>query len=119
MQKRCDRFHLGTVQCFYAAEQPRFELNAVRHAALDALDMRESAVVRDIGRLAGPRGNGTEARNDDKLVANRAARKRLAVGEQGIQPADVVLAERRCGIDEMQKPAAYSDDGGIDCLKLG
>ncbi len=65
---------------------PAARCHLISHAAFDAHDRRKAAVLRDVGRLRRPRGNGPRTRDDDEQLAtvdgNGIAR---AISEQALE----------------------------------
>lgn len=104
-------------QRLLAAEQARLQRDREFDAALDATHLREAAVLRDVGRLAGPRRNRAEARQHDEGLGRALLGRRLerrAVVHQRVDAGAVVGRQRLGRIDEVQELAAHRDDVGVD-----
>ncbi len=118
MQECGNRLQLVVGQLLRTAQQAGFDLHAIRHATLDALDMRHAAVMGDIGRLAGPWRNRAETRNHDKFVAIGRCREWLAISQHCIEARHVVVAGLHRSLDEVQIAPGDTGNCRIDLLKL-
>ncbi|SPU80533.1 Uncharacterised protein [Burkholderia multivorans] len=117
MQRGRDRGARVVGQRLLAAEQARLQRDRELDAALDAAHVREAAVLRDVGRLAGPRRHRAEARQHDEGLERPFLGRRLerrAVVHQRIDARAVVGRQRFGRVDEMQVLAAHRDDVGVD-----
>ncbi len=85
----------------------------IHHAALDALHIRQPAMLRDIGSLGGPRRDRADARHHQQALAfsriDRLAR-RPAQPQHPVQQAGLRLAQR-CTVQRAEIPVARSGDG--------
>jgi hypothetical protein len=97
------------------AEQPSLRRHAEQRAALDAQHGRQPGVARDVGRLAGPRRNRAQARNDEELrgAGPRLARL-LAVGQQRGEARVFVVFERTRDMDEVNEATLDRLSAGRD-----
>ncbi len=119
MQQRSDFGGRRVVQRLRLAQQAGLALHVIRNAALDPVDLRHAAVVRDVGRLAGPRRDRAEARDHDELLAVGRSFERLAIGEHGSQAFALGVAEFGWAVNEMAEAAGDARDRRLDGLQLG
>ena len=92
----------------YAENHSVFGDQAQMHAALDALDALHRAIVKNIGRLGGPRRNGALARGDEKAAL---AVKVVLGREQSEGALGGLVVERAFGFDEID----FDGVNGGDC----
>ncbi|CCJ76360.1 conserved hypothetical protein [Cronobacter muytjensii 530] len=75
----------------------RVGVNVVRHAALQAFNLTEPAVVGDICRFRGPGRDGAGTRRDQQQASGRSmARKARPIFQQALK-ARVLFGIQRCG----------------------
>ena len=100
----------GGDRCTLRRGQGRVGCDVVRHAALDAGDLAQSADVRDVRRLRRPRRHRAEARQDQQQLALGRVRVRGGpVAQQGLDDSVVGVRQRGRDVDEMQVAGV---DGG-------
>ncbi|MNN15348.1 hypothetical protein D3C81_1284500 [compost metagenome] len=110
--------HVG-VQRLAAAQQALLADHGDLDATLDAVHVRQPAVMRDVRGLAGPWRDRAETRNHHEAVALGLGRERRAVGQQRGNARLVFGGERRVGVDKMQKLAMHRFNIGIDLFERG
>ncbi|EHP40252.1 hypothetical protein OR16_26678 [Cupriavidus basilensis OR16] len=114
--------HRGTgagIQRLAPAQQALLADHGDLDAALDSVHVLEAAVMRDVGRLAGPRRDGAEARDHHKAITVGLCLERRAIGQQRGDAGAVVLRQRHVGVDKMQELAVHRFDVGVDLLEGG
>ncbi|CPO39864.1 Uncharacterised protein [Bordetella pertussis] len=121
------RQHVGVERL--GAQQAAFGRQRVTHAALDAAHGVQATIVRDIGRLAGPRRHRPQARNDQQLqalgrrlggrraVVQQLRQTRLLFGRQGAVGMDEMLVargdigNRQAGLLQLRQQALAAESG--------
>ncbi|MNR15574.1 hypothetical protein D3C85_1321160 [compost metagenome] len=112
------------------AQQAAFGGDHIAHAAFNAVYRRQATVVGDVGGLAGPRGNGAQARDDQqrqalggrvgragRAVVQQLGQVLLLFGRQGGVGADEVLVaggyvgHRQAGFLQLRQKAITSKGG--------
>jgi hypothetical protein len=112
--------HAGVrVQRLAAAQQALLADDRDFDTALDAVDMREAAVMGDVGGLAGPRRDRAEARDHHEAVAVRRIGKRRAVGQQRRHAGLLFGRQRRLCVDKVQELAMHRFNIGVDLPQGG
>ncbi|MGF6676328.1 hypothetical protein OKW44_004202 [Paraburkholderia sp. WSM4174] len=102
---------------FLPPSRAAFQRHRVLDAALDAAHPRESAQMRDVGCLAGPRRHGAKARHDEEGLDRAtllAFFERIAVVHQRLDLRAVFSGQFSLGIDEVQILPAHAGDIRVD-----
>ncbi len=103
VQRRQHRFGHAVVQ---QRQQRRalagvLRIHRVRGAALDAHDLVEAALARDVGGFRRPRRDRSQARHDEQQRAGRRLLRRRMGAQQIDQPCQLLRGQRRRQFDEI------------------
>ena len=119
VQQRSGGIQLVGGERLGAAEQTALQAQPVLGDALDALDW-QAAVMRDVGRLAGPWRHRAETRRDDDQRAVERPCIRLAVAKQRLELVELLdlVRERRLTPDPMHMAGMDAGDARAHRLQF-